>query len=81
MVTPTTKTTRAAVPDHQIFAAATAGVISTHATAARVNAPVTLVSANRTVWNVSVIEREIWRVRTAGHVTLARTGTRANALP
>ena len=45
-VTPTTKTTTAAVPDHQILAAATAGVISTHATAALVTAPLMLVSAN-----------------------------------
>jgi hypothetical protein len=46
IVTLTRKTTTAAVADHQIFAAATAGVMSTHATAALVNAPLTLVCAN-----------------------------------
>jgi hypothetical protein len=45
METPTTKTTTAAAPDHQILAAATAGVMRTHAPAALVNAPLTLVSA------------------------------------
>ena len=40
------KTTRAAVPDHQTLAVATAGVMSTHATAALVNVPLTLVCAN-----------------------------------
>jgi hypothetical protein len=65
MVTPTRNTTRAAVPDHQILAAATAGVMSTHATAALVNAPWTLVSANlspsATRWTLSPIVRSQFR--------------------
>jgi len=47
MVTPTRPRSRAAVPDHQILAAATAGVISTHAIDALISAPQRLVSANR----------------------------------
>lgn len=44
--TPRIQTTTAAAPDHQIFAAATAGVISTHAIDALMSAPLTLVSEN-----------------------------------
>jgi hypothetical protein len=46
MARPPRKTARAAVPDHPILAAATVRVISTHATAAVVNAPFRLFSSN-----------------------------------
>ena len=50
-------------PDHQIFAAATAGVISTHAMDALSRAPLTLVSANR---SANVTGRTVRPTPTAG---------------
>ena len=52
-----TKTETAAVPDHQILAAAIVGVIRSQATAARVSAPLT-VDSRRVRWQHGAAARQ-----------------------
>ena len=79
MVTPTRPRSRAAVPDHQILAAATAGVISTHAIDALISAPQRLVSANRSA-NLTDRKSRVSFCDQFGACNLARMSTSTTTL-